>query len=138
MKYFFIFLVCISCGTAHKLAKAKRLIEEAKAEGAQVKHDTIFQEKKVLVKGEAVTNIVYLKKDTTIYKTIDRVKIREVIKRDTLWQKINCPDSVIKVRVPYYVKEEISPKEKNNFWLGFAIGTLALAAVAIVLKKLIA
>jgi len=124
----FIAIVSISCSTGHKLRKAQKLINEAKAEGAKVRVDTVFKDREKLIKGESITNTIVKTKDTTIYVVKDRIKIKEVFRHDTIFQFIQCPDSVVKSKEAIAVNETIECPPVSNFWKIVAITTLVIFA----------
>jgi len=138
MRYIFILLFLVACSPAQKLRKADRLKKEAIAEGAKVTHDTIFQEKKVLVKGDSTTILVPVikRRDTTIYLTQDRIKIREVISHDTVKIFVQCPDSTVKVKEKISVNEQIicpPPAPWYYTWLPWVL--IALMILWLIKKK---
>lgn len=123
-------LLCLSCGPAHKLRKAERLMNQAIAQGAKVKIDTVTVEK--IVPGEKVEVRVpvdrLVRHDTTIIQ--DRVKIHFSTVHDTVRLAVDCPPDTIRVPVTIH-KSIICPEVKDRFWKGFGWGACAVLILAI-------
>lgn len=125
-------LLLASCGPAHKLRKAERLMNQAIAQGAKVKIDTVTIEK--IVPGEKVEVRVPVDRivhhDTTIVQ--DRVKIHFQTVRDTVRVSVDCPPDTIRVPVTIH-KSIICPDcPRDRFWKGFGWGACAVLALAVV------
>lgn len=122
---FFVLTILSNCSPAYKLRRAKQLIASAKEEGAKIKVDTIYIAKPFEVKGKEITNTIFVKKDTTIYKTIDKIKIVEKIKHDTVYQKIICPDSTGSIKQVAAINEKIIAPQPL-FWEGISAALFLL------------
>ncbi len=125
-------LLFVSCGPTHKLRKAERLMNQAIAQGAKVKVDTVTVQK--IVPGERVEVRVpvdrIVRHDTTIVQ--DRVKIHFTTVRDTVRIQLDCPPDTILVPVTIH-KSIICPDcPRDRFWKGFGWGACAVLAMAIV------
>lgn len=117
----FAFLL-ISCGPAAKLRRAERLMKEAIAKGAKVKSDTVYQDREKLIKGPSTTVTLpgsVIRRDTTIYQ--DKIKIRDHWQHDTLYQYVQCPDSVIKWKERTAINETIECPPENHTWRTIAL-----------------
>ncbi|HTJ53770.1 MAG TPA: hypothetical protein VL443_30150 [Cyclobacteriaceae bacterium] len=136
MKYLILSILLVSCGifkspTQRKLERANRLIKEAVADGAKVNADTIYKDRTVFIKGETVTNTITKTEKDTVDKIIDRIKIREIHHHDTIYQTIQCPDSVVKWKEKTAVNQTINCPEKSDIWKTIAITLLAVLIVFI-------
>lgn len=134
-KILLLAILFYSCGPTHDLRKAQRLLDRAKAKGAKVTADTIYRDRTLTIKGDSTTIIqpVHHYHDTTITLFQDRIKVVQRWKHDTLIQKIDCPDTVIKWRERTAVVEKIECKDR--FWPGFIVGCLALVLLVAVVWR---
>lgn len=132
-------LILFGCGVSAKLKHAQKLIKEAEASGAVIKHDTTYVDKLIPIKGQSTIVTQTLKgKDTTIYVYQDKIKVKEVFKHNTLKIYVQCPDSVLHEKEAIANNETINCPPESNFWKSFAIGVslLLLAVVYMLIKRL--
>lgn len=137
---FLCVIMLVGCGPAWQLRRAEKLKKLAIAEGAIVKTDTIFKDRMVKIKGDSTTVIVHhygtILKDTTIYQ--DKIKIQYQLHHDTLWEKIQCPDSIIRWRERTAVNEQIICPPPNNFWkyVALTLGVIVVIGMGFLFLKL--
>src|SRR6185295_20246512 len=108
---------------SYKLRKAQKLIKEAEAKGAVVKHDTVYKDKLVPIKGKStVINtplIIHHYHDTTYYK--DKILIKNIYHHDTLTQYIKCPDSTAHVKEAAAINTTINCPPEDHIWRKIAL-----------------
>lgn len=136
MRYLILVIFLISCGPAHDLAKAKRLIDRAKAHGAIVTSDTVYSESIVYKKGDSTTVFVpvHIKHDTTITQYQDRIRLVYTIKKDTVRMTVKCPDDTVHITKVQTITEKIQPPatrfwKSEWFWLALALAALLVLAL---------
>lgn len=116
-KYLFILLALTSCGSLdranRKLKKAERLIESAIQLGAEVKRDTVWVTKEVIVpevKTDTVVELVGFNLQDTIFIERERLKVK--VKLDTLFKEIfveaKCQPDTVKIEVPAALNNDIN------------------------------
>ena len=136
-----VLLLLSACGPAHKLRKAERLMNEAIAQGAKVKTDTVYLTK--VIEGPKTTEFIPIDRlrkeyrDTTIYQ--DRIKLHYVTLHDTLRLTVDCPTDTIRVPVTVH-KSIICPDcPKDRMWrgVGFGAGGLLILLILFALARLI-
>jgi len=135
MRYLLIALILIGCSpfqrSANKHLKlAERHLAKAKMKGAVINSDTVYVD---VITKETITNTVALlsevtKKDT-IYLSTTKWATKTVIRKDTIWQEVECkPDTI---RVPVQVVTEIKPDRSKDIQK-YALGALVAAILILV------
>lgn len=118
-----IMVILCSCTTNQKLREAKKLITEAQAKGATMKHDTVYQVKTIV--GQSTT-IEVPGKDTTIY--VDKIlttfhTVHDTVHHTTkLTEYIKCPDNTTKNAIA--VTDTILCDDHRYRWLGIGSATM--------------
>lgn len=124
--------VLSSCGPAHQLRKAERLMQKAIANGAKVRVDTVFTD--VFHPGEKTT--VYLPgavRDTTITVYQDKIRIEYRHHHDTVRVSVVCPPDTLKIPVVIH-KSIICPDcPKDRFFKGVGYGAGGVLILLIIL-----
>lgn len=128
MKYLLFALILTSCATFERSANrhlklAERHLAKAKMKGAVINSDTVYVD---VITKETITDTVALLsevyKNDTIYLITTKWATKTVIRKDTIWQEVECkPDTI---RVPVQVVTEIKP-DKSKDWQKYALGALA-------------
>lgn len=127
-------VLLLSCGPAHKLRKAERLINEAIAQGAKVKTDTVYLTK--VIPGDStvvevpVEKIVNWTRDTVIYQ--DRIKINWKVRHDTLRMQVECPPDTIRIPVTVHRSILCPDCPKDRMWKGVGMGAGGLLILLII------
>jgi hypothetical protein len=101
-----------SCSPANKLKRAKRLIAEAVAAGAEVKNDTVYTNIQFIAEAEKVDTVVsFISFRDTL--RIETERIRTKIKVDTVTRTVFLEQEVkrdtVVIRVPMAVQQDIKP-----------------------------
>lgn len=129
-KYLFILLVLTSCGPLdranRKLNKAERLTQSAIELGAEVKRDTVWITKEVIVpevKTDTVIELVGFNLQDTIFIERERLKIK--VKLDTLFREIfveaKCQPDTVKIEVPVSIDTSIKTGYSTYEIIGIGI-----------------
>lgn len=133
-------LALCSCSAAWKLRRAHKMIAEAVAQGAEVRVDTVYRDHRVEVPGPSTTVTLpgatqYLTRyrDTTIYQ--DRIKIHYSVRRDTILQRIECPDSTIVVHEAAAINQQIICPPAGNLWKYVALTLAAVLILFLIFKR---
>lgn len=134
MKYLTIIVLTLfvqSCGPAHQLRKAERLMNKAIAAGAQVKNDTIWKTTDVFHPGEKTTITFRDTVQTTVYQDKIRIQYRTV--HDSVRIHVECPNDTIRIQVPVTVHKSIICPDcpRDRFWRGFGMGAATLLCLLI-------
>jgi hypothetical protein len=125
MRYIAILILLSSCSASFHI---KRAIKK----GGKVKSDTTYVD---VITERTVTDTVALLSDVTRHDTITintlRWKTKTVIRKDTIWQEVECkPDTV---KVPITVTQTITAPPKVFWWkyllAGFCIGIILMGFV---------
>lgn len=121
----FFLIVLTSCGPSYHLRRAAYHKRMAIAKGAEIKKDTVWWERAVIIKGDTVTKTLP-GSNTIILDTVflqGPIKIR--VKRDTIKESIfvECPPDTVKIRVPVTITETIKapPSLIDRYWWVLAI-----------------
>jgi hypothetical protein len=118
-KNILILVLLTSCGPAWHLKQARKHELKAIAKGAEVKTDTIYITKEVIVpeiKFDTVLRQVNFN-DTIVVekeKVITRVKVNTVTKE--IYVETKCPADTVKIEVPVTIKKEIKVKGGIKWW----------------------
>jgi hypothetical protein len=129
-----LLLLLCACGPASKLRRAKKLQNEAIAQGATVRVDTIYKERQIEVKGPHTTlTVVRPGKDTVIFK--DRIRVIYTVKNDTITERIECPDSVVQVKEAVAVNQTISCPPDKWKMVALVLGGILLAVFGFIILK---
>jgi len=134
-------MILLSCTPNYLLRRSEHLKQKAIAHGAVMKSDTVFKTVEIPVPGEKTTITIPLHHyhDTTIVKYQDRIMIEQIYKRDTVHEYITCPDSIIRYKSVYSVKEVIKAPPPNHWWRNAALITwviiLAFGVALYLLKR---
>lgn len=112
-------------------------LQQAIKKGVVITHDTIYQEKTVIVPGDSTTVFVPVTKlrDSLVTVYQDRIKISYKTIHDTLRFQVECPPDSIIVRVPVAVNTEIDCPPKSQFWRNLALALLVVCVVVLVFKR---
>lgn len=117
-------LLCQACGVNYHLKRAERHIEKAKAKGAKIASDTTYATVDVKMPGISVKFEPQVVSHTpdTVYFEKDRLKVKLMIKRDTvnkvdtLYAEADCPDALVKKDVPVAVNQAIECEGQVKWW----------------------
>lgn len=114
-----------------KLRKADKLMKEAIALGAKVNEDTVYIDRTIVTPARVTTVTIpglSTLRDTTIIKYQDRIKIQWTIRRDTLYERIECPQDTIKTKTPVSITKTINCPDPPKTWrtVSFVLGGLLL------------
>ena len=123
-------VMALSCGPAHKLRKAEKLMNQAIAMGAKVRVDTVTVTKVIPGEKTEVKVPVYKLRDTTIVKDMISIHFKTV--HDTVRLSVDCPPDTIKIPVTITKNIECPPVQKGQFWKGFGYGILSLIVLLII------
>lgn len=131
-------IVAFSCSPTKKLQRAEKLIKEAEAKGAKWHRDTVYTERAVFLPGKSVTNFipVHHYRDTTFTVYKDRVKIQNKFIHDTLFQQIDCPDTVIRWKERTTINNAIVAPPCPSIWKGVGYGSGGVLLLLIILGLL--
>jgi hypothetical protein len=123
-----------SCGPGAKLARAKKLIEKAEAQGGVWETDTVYREIKTVVSETKFDTVVKVHewRDTLVI-TKDRVTTKVLVRpvEKTVYVASKCDSVVIERKVPVTVTKTIQAGITRWEWIkifliGFAAGVIAL------------
>jgi len=125
MKYLLILILLSGCSANWHLKQAIK-------KGSKVKSDTTYLD---VITERTVTDTVALLSEVTKHDTITintlRWRTKTVIRKDTIWQEVECkPDTV---KVPVTVTQTITSPPKVNWWkyllAGFCLGLILMGFV---------
>jgi len=118
-------MVIASCSASFHLKQAIK-------KGAKVQSDTTYLD---IITERTVTDTVALLSEVTKHDTIllntTKWSTKTVIRKDTIWQEVECkPDTV---KVPITVTQTITAPTKFNWWkyilAGFVLGVILMGFV---------
>lgn len=133
MKYWIILLVLTSCGSAHKLRKAERLIAKAEELGATWRVDTIHDVIKVPVPEVFVKEVHHAPLLDTVEVFKDRLKVKVVrMPGDSIFVEAECETDTITVEVPVTVTKTIEAKGGIPWWWIVIAGLVGAGVVGII------
>lgn len=125
-----ILLITSACGTTDRaqrqLRKSKQHLAKAIALGAEVKSDTVYVSRDVIVPAYQVDTLLQVKNlHDTIRVETERIKVK--IKIDTLEQTVyvdaNCKADTVRIEVPVKVENEVSA--------GYSLWDLIILAIVV-------
>jgi len=108
-----IFLILLSgCSLTNqanrKLKRAERLTEQAIALGAEIKADTVYRWRTVIIDSTRVDSIFTSLPGDTIYLERERLRVKYVrLKGDSVFIQGDCLPDTLKIEVPVIVNKEI-------------------------------
>lgn len=123
-----VFLVLVSCSSAHKLRRAEKLISKAEELGAKWRVDSVQVEVPVIVPEIRVDSIFVAKPGDSVVLYKDRLKV--IVKRlakDTIMIQAECEADTIRVKVTKTVTKTIQAKNGYTLWEMIILGIAALA-----------
>jgi hypothetical protein len=125
MRWLAIILILSSCGSSHYLKKAERALKKAEQLGADIKSDTVYIDKEVIVPQthfDTVLTEVNFRDTITVTKdrVITRVKVNTVEKK--IFVETECLPDTVKIQVPVTVTRKISA--------GYSLWELLILAIA--------
>jgi len=118
-------MAIVSCSASFHLKQAIK-------KGAKVQSDTTYID---VITERTVTDTLALLSEVTKHDTITintlRWKTKTVIRKDTIWQEVECkPDTE---KVPITVTQTITVPPKRNWWeyilAGFVLGVILMGFV---------
>lgn len=112
-----------SCGPSHYLKKAERALKKAEQLGANVKSDTVFIEKQVIVPEVKTDTVFKSRVGDTVYISKEKLKIKYVkLPSDSVFIEGKCKSDTVEINVPYTVTKEI--KSGASTWDLVILGTV--------------
>jgi hypothetical protein len=131
MRYLPIVLLLFSCSPAWHLKQAIK-------KGAKVTTDSVYVD---VITERTITDTVALisevTKHDTIFLTTAKWSTKTVIRKDTIWQEVECKPDTITVKVPY--ETIIEAPQKHPWYVKYILLPLALlgviAAVSLFLRR---
>lgn len=127
-------LLLVSCGPAWHLKQARKHELKAIAKGAEVKADTVYVDREVIVpeiKFDTVLREVNFNDTITVEKekVVTKLKINTVTKE--IFIETKCPPDTVKIRVPVTIEKTITAKGGLKWWwlLVAVAGGMILGAV---------
>jgi hypothetical protein len=102
------FTGCASNKANRKLKRAERLTEQAIALGADVKNDTVYRWRTVIIDSTRVDSIFTSLPGDTVYLERERLRVKYVrLKGDSVFIQGDCLPDTLKIEVPVIVNNEI-------------------------------
>jgi hypothetical protein len=136
-----VMMALSSCSSSQianrKLRRADKLIKQAEALGVKRKVDTVYTEKAVFIPGKSTTfyQPIHHYHDTTYIQFKDRIKVVNTLKHDTLFQNIECPDTVIRWKEKTAINEVINCPPQNHLWRTICIVLACVLVVFILVRR---
>lgn len=132
-------IIIASCSAASQLRRAASLTNRAILSGASVKADTIYQSKPLTIEGRAASFVLpRVIRDTIIVRESNRIKIKTVIKNDTIFQRVNCPDTTAVIKSTTSITNTITaPRQWLSIAVAFALGIALVLAVMLLSRRII-
>lgn len=126
-----------SCSSRYYLKRAQANLRKAESLGAQVKTDTVYVEKTVLVPEVKVDTIVHSLVGDTVLIEKEKLRIKYVkLPGDSVYVEGKCDPDTIRLSVPYAVTKDISVPAKGWLrWWHIIIAFLVGAGTYALFKK---
>lgn len=135
-KLIIILLSLASCGPGYQLKRARINEAKAVAEGAIIKHDTVFITRIDTIVGPSADfpiSWINTGHHDTVIVTQHHIKLVQNFKHDTLYRiRVVCPDSVLRRRIGETNNTTICPPVDNT-WRNSAIGAGVFILLLIVI-----
>ena len=130
MRWIILLVLFSSCSGAWHLRQAVK-------KGVVISHDTVYQEKTVIVPGDSTTVFVPLTqlKDSLVTVYQDRIKIQYRLKHDTIRFNVECDADTVKISVPVFVNTEINCPKPNKFWRILSFALIVVTALVLFFKR---
>ncbi len=130
LRYALLFILLSSCSGAWHLQRALK-------KGVVIKSDTVYQTKEVIVPGDSTTLLVPVTKlkDSLVTVYQDRIKIRYLLKHDTLRFNVECPPDTVRIEVPVAINTEIDCPPRSPFWRNLALALLVVTALVLYFRR---
>jgi hypothetical protein len=131
MRYLPLIILIWGCSPAWHLKKAIK-------KGAKVTTDSVYVD---VVTERTITDTVALLSEVTKHDTItintEKWKTKTVIRKDTIWQEVECKPDTITVKVSH--ETIITAPQKHPWYVKYVLFPLALfgllAAIALVVRR---
>lgn len=111
-----IAMMLASCGSAYKLRRAERLIKKAEAMGAVWHVDTVFTDWEVPVPAVQRDTVILNAPGDTIFLDKERLRVKVLVRHDSVYVSGECPPDTIKITVPVTVTKTITAKTGPPWW----------------------
>lgn len=126
-----LLLILAGCGANYHLRRAEKHIRKAEQLGAKWHSDTIYYRVPVITPEIAHdTTFLYKPSDTVVIKK-DRLTVKYVAVRDSVYIEGKCESDTVEVEVPVTVTKTIEAKPFPWIWLlvAFVGGVVFLAVI---------